>query len=171
MNYSLSKSKCIFIGVILSLAVTGQIFGAAVSYEEYVPAHLDKQIVEDILIDKTICTIDTMAYAIVSISCFYSNCYLIWSSSWIKSVAISPDGSKIVTGSDDRTAKIWNMSDGQLISTLSGHTWGINAVAISPDGSKVVTGSWDRTAKIWNMSDASLITTLPGHTHGYIRLQ
>ena len=39
----------------------------------------------------------------------------------ITSVAISPDGSKIVTGSEDKTAKIWNMSDGSLIATLYGH--------------------------------------------------
>ena len=86
----------------------------------------------------------------------------------IISVAISPDGSKIVTGSCDHTAKIWNMSDGSLVRTLSGHADVITSVAISPDGSKVVTGSYDKTAKIWNMSDGSLITTLSGHKSGII---
>ena len=64
----------------------------------------------------------------------------------INSVAISPDGSKVVTGSYDQTAKIWNMADGSWIADLSGphgHTREINSVAISPDGSKVVTGSRD----------------------------
>ena len=68
----------------------------------------------------------------------------------ISSVAISPDGSKIVTGSDDKTAKIWNMADGSWIADLSGphgHTDEINSVAISPDGSKVVTGSKDHTGQ------------------------
>ena len=62
----------------------------------------------------------------------------------INSVAISPDGSKVVTGSNDNTAKIWNMADGSWIADLSGlhgHTVGIDSVAISPDGRKVVTGS------------------------------
>ena len=58
---------------------------------------------------------------------------------------------KIATGSQDRTAKVWNMSDGLLvIATLDGHAGRITSVAISHNGSKVVTGS-DKTAKIWNL--------------------
>ena len=75
----------------------------------------------------------------------------------IFSVAISPDGSKVVTGSRDQTAKTWNMADGSWIADLygpHGHTNWISSVAISPDGSKVVTGSYDGTARsgIWQMA-------------------
>jgi len=55
----------------------------------------------------------------------------------VNSVAFSSDGSQVVTGSDDRTAKIWNVADGTLAHTLAGHTGGLNSVAFRPDGSQV----------------------------------
>jgi WD40 repeat protein len=67
----------------------------------------------------------------------------------IFSVAFSPDGSKLATGSFDRTARIWDTSSGTLLHTLRGHTGAIFSVAFSPDGSKLATGSHDRTARIW----------------------
>ncbi len=83
----------------------------------------------------------------------------------IASVAISPDGTKLVTGSKDSTAKIWDMSSGQCLQTLTtGHTDYISSVAISPDGTKVFTGSWDNTAKIWGISSGQCLHTFTGHT-------
>ena len=65
--------------------------------------------------------------------------------SWVTSIAISND--KLVTGSNDRTAKIWDINDGTLQHTLRDHADQVNSVAIS--GNKVGTGSDDHTAKIW----------------------
>ncbi len=68
---------------------------------------------------------------------------------FIRSVAISPDNSFIVTGSEDATAKIWYAKTGQLVHTLN-HQDKIRSVAISSDNSFIVTGSPDTTAKIWD---------------------
>jgi hypothetical protein len=64
-------------------------------------------------------------------------------------VVFSPDGQRIVTGSDDQTAKVWELASGQELLTLKGHTGWIGSVAFSPDGQRIVTGSVDQTAKVW----------------------
>ena len=77
----------------------------------------------------------------------------------ISSVAIA--GDKIVTGSWDNTAKIWDINTGQLLHTLVGHNSRIRLVVIA--GDKVVTGSDDNTAKIWDIKTGKLPNTLVGH--------
>ena len=70
--------------------------------------------------------------------------------SHVDSVAISPDGSQIVTASHTGVTKIWNTSDGSLIIILPRQEFWTLSVAISTDGSKVVMGS-GKTAKIWHL--------------------
>jgi WD40 repeat protein len=79
-------------------------------------------------------------------------------------IAISPDNSTLVTGSFDKTIKIWHLADGTLIRTLTGHSDEVNSVAISPDGKTLVSGSDDKTIKIWHLADGTLIRTLTGHS-------
>ena len=67
----------------------------------------------------------------------------------VKSVAYSPDGKKIVSGSNDGTIKIWDANTGQCLKTLKGHSGDVWSVAFSPDGTKIISGSWDDTIKIW----------------------
>src|SRR5262249_5328293 len=55
-----------------------------------------------------------------------------------------------LTGSTDKTAKLWDVSTGQVVNTYSGHSKAITGVAFSPDDNFVVTGSQDRTAKLWH---------------------
>jgi hypothetical protein len=64
-------------------------------------------------------------------------------------VAFSPDGTRIVTGSADQTAKVWDARTGTPQLELKGHTSGVSSVAFSPDGRRIVTGSIDQTAKVW----------------------
>lgn len=82
----------------------------------------------------------------------------------IRSAAYSPDGTRIITGSDDKTARIWDARTGQLLLTLSGHTNRIFSASFSPDGRRVVTGSADNAALIWDAETGQLLATLSGHT-------
>ncbi|BAZ87911.1 trypsin-like peptidase domain-containing protein [Dolichospermum compactum] len=87
----------------------------------------------------------------------------------VYSVAISPDGRTLASGSYDNTIKIWNLATGKLIRTLSGHSRSVvsrsvESVAISPDGRTLASGSRDKTIKIWNLATGELIRTLSGHS-------
>ena len=67
-------------------------------------------------------------------------------------MAISPDNRWVVTGSDDNTARLWDLSAKDPAANpvvLRGHEGPVRAVAISPDNRWVVTGSYDKTARLW----------------------
>ena len=67
----------------------------------------------------------------------------------ITSVAFSPDGLRVVTGSADRTAKVWELRTGREVLTLRHHQSALTSVTFSPDGRHIVTASRDKTAIIW----------------------
>ncbi|MEO8893947.1 MAG: hypothetical protein ABI417_20870, partial [Coleofasciculaceae cyanobacterium] len=56
----------------------------------------------------------------------------------VDSVAISPDGQTIVSGSREATIKVWHLQTGELLKTLQGHSDSVTCVAISPDGQTIV---------------------------------
>ena len=71
---------------------------------------------------------------------------------YVLSVAFSPDGTKILTGSwyPDCTAKLWDAETGAAIQTFGGHTKWVESVAFSPDGRKVLTGGGDGLTLLWD---------------------
>ena len=77
---------------------------------------------------------------------------------------MSQDGSRIVSGSYDRTIRIWDMASGHCLQTLEGHSDWVRAVAISHDGSRIVSGSDDGTIRIWDMASGHCLQTLEGHS-------
>ena len=83
----------------------------------------------------------------------------------VSSVAFSPDGSRVLTGSYDYTTKLWDADTGLEIRTFAGHTETVNSVAFSPDGTRVLTGAWDNTAKLWDADTGLEIRTFAGHTN------
>jgi Tol biopolymer transport system component len=80
------------------------------------------------------------------------------------SVAFGPDGRQLATGSQDKTAIVWNARMGQKLHTLSGHTLWVSSVAFSPDGKQLATGSRDKTAILWGAQTGQKLRTLSGHT-------
>ena len=81
----------------------------------------------------------------------------------MNSAAFSPDGSRIVTASADKTARIWDAATAKEIAVLRGHDDAVNSAAFSPDGSRIVTASDDKTARIWDAATAKEIAVLRGH--------
>jgi TonB family protein len=80
------------------------------------------------------------------------------------SVAYSPDGQTLASGSSDKTIELWNVKTGNLLQTLFGHSNWVNSVAYSPDGQTLASGSRDKTIKLWNVKTGNRLQTLPGHS-------
>ena len=69
---------------------------------------------------------------------------LLWSASF------APDGRRIVTASEDNTARVWNAENGDQLAILRGHTEPVRVASFSPDGRQLITASTDKTARLWN---------------------
>jgi WD40 repeat protein len=82
----------------------------------------------------------------------------------VNSVCFSPDGRYALSGSEDRTVKLWDIEKGNCIRTLSGHTEAVNSVCFSPDGKHALSGSVDKTVKLWDIEKGNCIRILSGHT-------
>ncbi|QPG73344.1 hypothetical protein FOA43_000654 [Brettanomyces nanus] len=72
----------------------------------------------------------------------------------------------LMTGSYDKTVKIWNVETGKLLRTLTGHTRGVRTLAF--DDQKLITGGIDGTIKVWNYRTGQCISTYTGHNEGVI---
>jgi len=80
----------------------------------------------------------------------------------VASVAFSPDGKKIVSGSGDKTVKVWDALSGQEILTFKGHTATVMCVAFSPDSKKIV--SISKELKVWDASNGQEVLTIKAPT-------
>ena len=70
---------------------------------------------------------------------------------WVVSAAFSPDGTRVVTASHDKTARVWDAATGQPLTTPLEHQDLVLSVTFSPDGIRVVTASDDQTARVWSV--------------------
>jgi WD40 repeat protein/serine/threonine protein kinase len=81
----------------------------------------------------------------------------------VLAVSWSPDGTRLATGSEDLTAKVWDVAGGREMLTLKGHTGAVSSLSWSPDGTWLATGSHDGTAKVWDAAGGQEMRTLRGH--------
>ena len=86
--------------------------------------------------------------------------------SYVSSAAFSPDGTKIVSASVDKTIRIWDTNTGKQIGLpLEGHTDSVLDASFSPDGKKIVSSSHDYTIRIWDaITGRQIGQPLTGHT-------
>jgi hypothetical protein len=79
----------------------------------------------------------------------------------VNQIAFSADGRLALTGSNDRTARLWDLAARRLLLTLRGHDAAVDAVAFSRDGKTVLTGDDNGVAKLWDTATGRLRHTLP----------
>ena len=84
--------------------------------------------------------------------------------SYLRTVAMAPDGSWLVTGGQDGRVRVWDVATGQERAALQGHTAWVSAVAVAPDGSWLASCGLDETVRIWDVASGRERAALQGHT-------
>jgi WD40 repeat protein len=72
-------------------------------------------------------------------------------SSFVLSIAFSPDGKYLASGSQDNTVKLWSLESQLEVTTLQGHGHFVRSVTFSPDGKYLASGGQDKTVKLWSL--------------------
>ncbi|MGI9107720.1 MAG: TIR domain-containing protein [Pyrinomonadaceae bacterium] len=84
--------------------------------------------------------------------------------SYVLQVAVTPDERRIVSGSHDKTLRVWDADSGKCLATLEGHTGGVSGVAVMADGRRIVSSSGAKTLRVWDADSGKCLATLEGHT-------
>ncbi|MBE9182120.1 serine/threonine protein kinase [Oculatella sp. LEGE 06141] len=88
----------------------------------------------------------------------------------VATVAISPSGRLLASGSFDKTIKLWHLGTGALVSTLSGHLKPVLSVAFSPNGQTLIAGSVDNTLRLWCLHTESPLYAIEDHATSLVTL-
>lgn len=88
----------------------------------------------------------------------------------ITAIAFSPDNTRVLAGSADKTARVWTLADGKEVAKFVGHGGPVSAVAFHPDGARAITASADGGVKVWSIDGAKEIRSIPGHSAAVVGL-
>ena len=91
--------------------------------------------------------------------------YSQWSQQLVNAVAVTADGKRAISGSNDKTLKVWDLTTGKEQFTLNGHRESVYAVAVTADGKQAISGSLDNTLKVWDLTTGKEEFTLKGHSN------
>ncbi|MEW6349906.1 MAG: AAA family ATPase [Thermodesulfobacteriota bacterium] len=80
--------------------------------------------------------------------------------SWVTSVSVSPDGRRVLSGTYDRTVRLWDLETGECLRTLRGHGDMVSTVSMTLDGKRAVSASHDRTIRLWDLESGQCIRTV-----------
>jgi WD40 repeat protein len=78
----------------------------------------------------------------------------------VTSLAVSPDGTLLVSGGKDKTIRLWSLPGGMWLRTLSGHAKSLTCFALSADSRLLASGSEDHTIRLWSLPDGSMVNKL-----------
>jgi WD40 repeat protein len=81
------------------------------------------------------------------------------------SVAFSPNGKTLLSGSYKNKITLWDIDTGSIIKTFDGHSGSVNSVQFSPNGKFALSASADKTLKLWNIETGELVRTYSGHSN------
>jgi WD40 repeat protein len=83
----------------------------------------------------------------------------------VSSLVMTTNSQYLISGSQDKTVRVWNLETGKLIHTLKSHREGVYTVALSPDEKIIASGSADKTIKLWHLETGELLATFSGHAN------
>jgi WD40 repeat protein len=86
-------------------------------------------------------------------------------------VAISSDGSRVLTSGWDETVRLWEFATGKELACLREHRSFVATVALAPDGRTAASGGSDQVIRVWDLERRTVIHRLKGHTYGVFSLQ
>jgi tRNA A-37 threonylcarbamoyl transferase component Bud32 len=82
----------------------------------------------------------------------------------IEKVAFTPDGRRLVTVSQDNTARVWDVKNGAELKVLKGHTKAVRGLTVLPDGRRAATAGWDGTVRLWDLDSGEQLRQYVGHS-------
>jgi WD40 repeat protein len=80
----------------------------------------------------------------------------------VRALALSPDGRRAVSGSDDLTVRVWDLDRGTQVNCFRGHTDWIRAVAVSSDSRWAISAADDQSVRVWDLDSGSLSRVIEG---------